>query len=125
MNSGTPTLNEDIHYHCVSTSTDPDESRADTYFENIEDAKEFAEIQAAKFAAVWLWERGKIVGRAGYEDVWIVYWWNTVLAKDYGYGPPEGRGRGWANWMDAPLPSDLRNSTCEYTPLDIKVRSDI
>lgn len=108
---------EDFHYHCVSTSTDPDESRTDTYFDNIEDAKEFAEIQAARFAAVWLWERGNL-GRPGYEDVWIAYWWNRLLAMDYGYGDPEGRGKGWVDWLNNKLPTDLKNATHEYVPLD-------
>ncbi|TAT70005.1 hypothetical protein [Rhizobium ruizarguesonis] len=124
MNAGTPVFNEEIHFHCVSTSTDPSESRADTYFENIEDAKVYAEIQAAKFAAVWLWERGN-VNRSGYEDAWVTYWWNWRLAKEHKYGEPEGRGRGWVDWINNKLPVDLKNSTHAYTPLDPKVRSPL
>ncbi|MGR9431349.1 hypothetical protein [Rhizobium leguminosarum] len=117
MKPGTSQYNVKIHFHCVSTSTDPEDSRADTFFDNIGDAKEFAEIQAAKFAAVWLWERGD-VGRPGYEDVWVTYWWNRLLAMDYQFGDPEGRGRGWVDWINNKLPTDLKNSIHEYAPLD-------
>jgi len=122
MNSGTPHYDEEIHFHCVSTSTDPDYSNADTYFDNIEDAKEFAVVQADKYVAVWLWERGN-VGRPGCEDFWIAYWWNKLLAKDYGYGDPEGRGKGWVSWMEGKLPTDLKNSIHPYSPLDPKYQS--
>ncbi|TBG52565.1 hypothetical protein [Rhizobium leguminosarum] len=124
MKPGTSQYDKEIHFHCVSTSTDPEDSRADTFFDNIGDAKEFAEVQVAKFTAVWLWERGN-VGRPGFEDVWVTYWWTKPLAIGQKFGDPEGRGRGWVDWINNKLPADLKNSIHEYVPLDPKVRSAV
>lgn len=116
--NGTTEYDEAIHFHCVSTSTNPEQVETSRYFINIEDARIFAEAKLKQFVAVWLWERGDC-GRPGYDDVWMSYWWTDLLAKDYGFGPPEGRGKGWVDWtMGYRLPTDLKNSTHTYVPLD-------
>lgn len=115
--NGTTEYDEEVHFHSVSTSTDPEEVHTSRYFSNIEEARTFAEAKLQQFAAVWLWERGDC-GRTGYEDVWMNYWWSNLLAQDYGFGAPEGRGEGWVDWTDGKLPADLRNSTQTYVPLD-------
>ncbi|RVH69157.1 hypothetical protein CN198_13910 [Sinorhizobium meliloti] len=114
--NGTTEYDDEIHFHCVSTSTDPEEVNTSRYFTKAEDAQIFAEAKLKQFAAVWLWERGDC-GRPGYEDVWVSYWWSNLLAQDYGFGSPEGRGKGWVDWTDDKLPTDLKNSTHSYVPL--------
>lgn len=115
--TGTTEYKEDIHFHCVSFTSDPAAVASDMYFTNIGEAKEFAEHKVRHFSSVMLWERGH-VGRPGYEDVWVAYWWTDHLAKVYNFGTREGRGKGWVSWGETKLPTDLKTSTHLYTPLD-------
>lgn len=104
----------DTHFHSVSYSTDPEDFGASAYFTNIQDAKDFADRVFKTHTAVWMWERGDC---CGYNDVWMCYWWNNLLAQDYKYGATEGRGRGWI--MDDSVPAKIRNDSIQpYTSLD-------